>query len=108
MRTIIGVVLALLTVVAATAAPLKHCSYSNYWTGQTEMVADINPGPADAINVALGGSLRNHFLAAYNGALYFQANDGKSGEELWRVARGAPSQVADLWPGPQGSAPHSF
>jgi ELWxxDGT repeat protein len=41
-------------------------------------------------------------------ALYFQANDGKSGAELWRVTGGAPSQVQDLAKGPDGSAPHAF
>src|SRR5262249_25126874 len=101
--------------VALVAAPtplrawwIKNCSYKTFWQSKTELVADINPGAASAVDILLGHSNRDAFLAAYNGALYFQADDGTSGAELWKVAGGAPSQVADLAPGPQGSAPHSF
>jgi ELWxxDGT repeat protein len=101
--------------VALVAAPtpvraywIKHCTYGIYWQSQTELVADINPGPADGASILFGFSHSNYYLAAYNGALYFQADDGASGAELWKVAGGAPSQVANLAPGPQSSAPHSF
>ena len=45
----------------------------------TTLVKDINPGP--------GSSFHYRFteFVAYNGALYFQANDGVHGFELWRT-----------------------
>ena len=45
----------------------------------TKLVKDINPGP--------GSSFHYRFteFVAYKGALYFQANDGVHGFELWRT-----------------------
>jgi len=87
---------------------IKNCSYKTFWQSKTELVADINPGPTSAVDILFGNSNRDAFLVAYNGALYFQANDGATGAELWKVAGGAPAQVADFAPGPQSSAPHAF
>jgi ELWxxDGT repeat protein len=109
-RRAIGI-LSVVLAVAPTPAPaywIKHCGYGIYWQSKTELVADINPGPASAVDILFGYSNRDAFLVAYNGALYFQADDGASGAELWKVAGGAPSQVANLAPGPQSSAPHAF
>ncbi|WP_428306422.1 ELWxxDGT repeat protein [Lacipirellula sp.] len=38
-----------------------------------------------------------------NGTLYFVANDGASGSELWRTVGGGVARVADLRPGSQGA-----
>jgi ELWxxDGT repeat protein len=86
----------------------RDCRSFSHFTGQTSMVADINPGAADAVDILFGFSQRNEFLGTYQGKLFFQADDGQSGAELWRVEAGVASQVQDLVPGPGGSAPHSF
>jgi ELWxxDGT repeat protein len=38
-----------------------------------------------------------------NGALYFAANDGVHGEELWKIVDGTASLVKDIRPGARGS-----
>jgi ELWxxDGT repeat protein len=104
----------ILFVVWAAAAPadawwIKHCGYKYYWQSNTQIVADINPGPANALSSSLlWVDHRNYSMAAYNGTLYFEADDGVSGGELWKVDGGPSSQVADLVPGSTGSTPHSF
>jgi len=76
---------------------------------QTARVADLNPGTADTAKISFGFSRRDEFMAAYQGALYFQGNEGHTGSELWRVSKGsAPSQVVNLAPGSQNSTPHAF
>lgn len=45
----------------------------------TYMVKDINPGSADAFD-----SYFHYSAAEHNGILYFKANDGTHGNELWR------------------------
>ncbi len=110
MRRKLGVLVASLALGAAPAPAywIKHCSYQTFWSTQTAMVADLNPGPADAASLIFGFSPHHHLAIAYGGTLYFQADDGQTGAELWRIAGGAPVQVANLGPGPQGSAPHAF
>jgi ELWxxDGT repeat protein len=78
----------------------------------TAMVADINPGPA--------GSQTNSGVGMINGGgmLYFSANDGVSGFELWKIEAGRtvpgtgeppqPRLVKDIYPGPGGSSPQDF
>jgi ELWxxDGT repeat protein len=108
-RSIIVLPIALWVLTTPTDAYwIKYCNYTTYFSSQTSLVADINPGTADAVGIVFGFSQRNQFMVAFNNALYFQADDGKSGAELWRVAGGAPSQVEDLAGGPQGSGPHAF
>lgn len=46
------------------------------------------------------------FLMVCGDYLYFSADDGISGRELWALSpEGALRQVADIWPGPPSSAP---
>ncbi len=67
------------------------------------------------VNTNTTGSNGNGF-AVYDGRLFFAANDGESGSELWALdtATGEPSLVADLYPGvsksgsPNSSAPSDF
>lgn len=63
-----------------------------------EQVADIRPGPASSAPTS---------MAVFNDALYFAANDGTHGRELWRLRRGAlaPELVDDIVPGPLESGP---
>ena len=72
------------------------------------IVADINPGPADAANIFLGFSHRHRHMINFDGALYFQADNGTEGSELWRVSDGAPSIVQNLAPDGKSSSPHAF
>ena len=77
----------------------------------TVMVADINPGPASGLP---------NFLTMVNagGMLYFTANDGVSGSELWKIEAGRsvpgtnllprPQLVKDIYPGPGQGGPSSF
>lgn len=58
---------------------------------------DLNPGSAH--------SLPRYFME-HAGELFFVADDGSHGQELWKLASGAaaPELVADLVPGPTSSA----
>lgn len=110
MRTTTAVLVVTLTLAAtpAGASPFFVCSYGEFWKGQTSLVRDINPGPADAVIDTFGFSARNDLMAAYEDALYFQADDGQTGAELWRAEGGETSRVADVAPGAASSWPHSF
>jgi ELWxxDGT repeat protein len=56
-----------------------------------QMVYDIVPGP---------GASSPSIMTVYNGAMYFTANDGAHGQELWKyTGSGAPTMVYDLNPG---------
>jgi ELWxxDGT repeat protein len=62
-----------------------------------ERVRDINPG--------MGSSDPTGFTV-FNNALYFVADDGTTGSELWRIdSAGNASRVTDLNPGLSGSNP---
>ena len=79
-----------LSVGPALPAPAQGTSVSQ--------VLDLNPGAApstpEQVNV--------------NGTLFFVADDGVHGRELWKTVDGTPqrtSLVADIVPGPEGSSP---
>ena len=48
-------------------------------------------------------------LAVLNGKLYFQANDGTTGSELWASdgTAGGTTLVKDIYPGADGNKPNS-
>lgn len=71
--------------------------------GLVELVADLYSGP----NSSYPGSLTN-----VDGVLYFTANDGVNGRELWRIKGignpelvGGSSDSRGIWPGSPGSDP---
>ena len=47
-------------------------------------------------------------FAELNGSLYFRADDGATGSELWTSNGNAPTQLVDINPGANGSFPSSF
>lgn len=73
-------------------------------TSAPEMVADINPGPGDAFG--LSSLTVNKMLAYYREKLYFVADNGINGSELWVYdGENAATMVADLNPGSASSHP---
>jgi trimeric autotransporter adhesin len=72
----------------------------------TKLVADVNPGSTNG----LPDSSSPSNLAALGGTLFFSADDGTHGMELWRTDGTTTSLVADTNPGstdgvPNGSSP---
>ncbi len=83
----------------ATASPVA----AQY---EASLVADLRPGPEGAISPSLHD--RDYFNPiVYYGRLFFTADDGQTGRELWvyDAATGEASLVADIYPGPEGSWP---
>lgn len=70
----------------------------------TVLVKDINPGAGHSF------TYRFSDFTVFNDALYFHANDGVNGRELWKTD-GTPQGtvlVKDINPGTRGSAPSDF
>lgn len=73
---------------------------------ETMRLTDLRAGEEDSLSdnadIPMMGALGTH--------VYFAADDGVHGMELWRVHKsGAPIElVQDLVPGPGGSEPHNF
>ena len=66
------------------------------------MVTDINPGPPDGLRI--DGTYHN--LRVYDGALYFAADDGTNGRELWKYDGTTATMVANInFPGSSSSNP---
>jgi len=74
----------------------------------TALVRDLDPATADGLDVGADVGTRIDGVVI-DDVLYFTADDGQSGAELWkREGDAAPSLVADLVPGPEGSCPGQF
>ncbi|MFN7898650.1 MAG: ELWxxDGT repeat protein, partial [Synechococcaceae cyanobacterium] len=77
----------------------------------THMVKDIIPGPSSpGIELGHGTGWGRVQSAALGNTLYFSADDGSSGRELWKSDGSAAGTVlvADINPGPAGSDPAWF
>ena len=70
----------------------------------TVLLADINPGSAGSNPT---GSNPNRLLTNVNGTLFFRANDGTHGTELWKSDGTAAGTVLvkDIYPGSASSSP---
>ena len=68
----------------------------------TVMVKDINPGANSSIPIPIP-----YYLTNVNGSLYFSANDGTNGTELWKTdgTEAGTVRVADINPGASVSIP---
>lgn len=111
MRTLTGLIctLSLLAAAPADAYWIRDCHTSKAnWSGQTAMVSDLRPGPEGSAGAIFGFAPRDGLMTAFNGVVYYQADNGQSGAELWRVGNGAPTLVADIASGAAGSSPHAF
>jgi trimeric autotransporter adhesin len=65
----------------------------------TYMVTNINPG---------AGSSKPHNMTVANNVLFFVANDGTHGNELWKIdlnSCGTPVMVGEILPGKTGDGP---
>src|SRR5262249_42101926 len=70
----------------------------------TRLVLDINPGTGNSAP-ALPSALNT--TAVFQGKMFFAADDGRNGTELWETdgTTAGTSFVSDLNPGPAGSKP---
>jgi ELWxxDGT repeat protein len=70
--------------------------------GTARMVKDVNPGFFNSYDSVIAGGLFD-----VDGTLFFIANDGVHGQELWRTDGTAAGTrlVKDIRPGPEGSEP---
>ncbi len=72
--------------------------------GGTALVKDINPGSSDSdpFGVTLTNGLIYDIFTVFNNKLYFSANDGVHGTELWSTdgTTTGTTMVADCWAGP--------
>ena len=76
----------------------------------TFLLRDINPGPASGLTGLTFTSPPETSAVVSGGLLYFKANDGVSGYELW-ASDGMPAGTAlvkDINPGPAGSVDEFF
>ncbi len=71
-------------------------------TGGTTLLKDINPGSASSTT-----SLTTIVQGGVGAPIYFAANDGTTGTELWRTlgSTGSTSLTADINPGSASSSP---
>ena len=76
----------------------------------TQQIKDINPGPGSALAFAANTFAPVRHMVPHNGRLYFAANDGSNGTELWATDGTADGTVLvkDIAPGAASSFPDDF
>lgn len=78
-----------------------------YDGARAEMIANINPRPFVPDIDPVHHSFPAQFFV-FEDILYFTADDGTRGRELWRYDGTEPRLVADIHPGPYGSSVSGF
>ena len=91
--------------VGLTAATGWELWTSDGTSAGTRRLSDINPGPADAFATTPDTAAWHLFAAGEH--LFFVAQDGTSGRELWEVSDQGQNvrRVGDVYPGATGSDP---
>lgn len=74
---------------------------------EVSLLADIRPGSAGS-NPVRGLTRVPRSFAVFDGALYFAADDGVHGTELWRFDGNATTRVGDLNPGEADATPQDL
>lgn len=70
---------------------------------QVKRVTDINPGPGDG--TPRRSVTQSDQAVVYEDVLYFMANDGVHGDELWSYDGKSVKMIKDIFPGENGSNP---
>jgi hypothetical protein len=91
---IAAIALALLVTAPAFGYWIRDCKTDVVWSGQTEMVADMNPGNADAVDVLYGFGNRNEYMAEYQDTRTGSNSSGGS------TARAPSRERGERGPGP--------
>lgn len=75
--------------------------------GLLSQVADILPGPGGGLSIAI--AREESIFGVLGNSLYFTANDGEHGDEVWRVRpQGDVELVSDIYPGPGHASPVGY
>ena len=99
-----------LATTGSTNADLAAAARAGAESG-TVLVRDINPGAAGSYHTAFTVYTGEQpGFTAIDGALYFLANDGVHGYELWKSdgTTAGTVMVKDILPGVSGSSPYGF
>ncbi len=90
---------------ASAQAKWWYVNHANFEEHAVERLTDINPGSSGITNELF---YRSSYVGVFDDALFFQADDGVHGAEVWRYDGEQAELLTDLLPGSQGSYPRNF
>ena len=94
----IALIVAALLIAVACQNPTGSSNNDSNSGGSSGDNGSAEPGASLAADINPGGSSNPAQLTVYNGALYFSANDGTSGTELWRYDGVSAGLVEEINP----------